>query len=117
VRYIVAVIAIFPTRRANTYDVWEVQTLVEATRPVAALKKALSFSENAETWKLLSYRSKPVLRGVRSIHEPLNSVEMAKIKCPHHWFLTKVAAIDEDRLQQLKSFHESSIPFALMHID
>jgi hypothetical protein len=117
VHYIVTVDAVFPARSASEYDVWEVQTLVDAARPIAALKQALSFSESANTWKLLRYRNKPILHGVRSIHEPLDSAEMAKIKCPHHWFVTKVATIDEDRLQRLKSFHEISLPFALMHID
>jgi len=76
VHYIVAVDAVFPAHRANEYDVWEIQTLVDAEKPIAAFEQALSFSDDATNWEPLGYRGKPTLVGVRSIHEPLDSNEM-----------------------------------------
>ena len=64
-RYIVTVDAVFPTHSSSEYDLWEVQTLVEATGPGDALKRALSFSRRASTWKLLRYKNEPVFHGVR----------------------------------------------------
>jgi hypothetical protein len=115
--YIVAVDAVFPSHRANEYDVWEIQTLVESAEPIAAFEQALAFADRAKNLEFLGYRDEPTLVGVRSIHEPLNPGEMTKIKCPHSWYVTKVATIDEGQLQMVKAFQKISIPFALLHID
>jgi hypothetical protein len=53
---------------ANRYDVWDIQTPVEADNPKKALLDAIILTKGFEDWKVLGYPDEPVLCEVRSVH-------------------------------------------------
>jgi hypothetical protein len=117
--FVVTVVLVFDRAQAEDkrYDVWDVQTPVEADSPRKALEGAISLSKNPEDWKRLGYPDGPVLVGIRSV-DTVSDMFPTSQKISHRGRLpVLVGGVDEHNFHLLRSFNEISFPYSLMYID
>src|SRR5581483_1588844 len=104
--YVITVASVFGTGRVDEFDLWEIQVLISAENPKAALLEAASFSRNSDTWRSLGYSSKPILHAVRNVHDellcdvPLLS-SFSEARLPQRLLATKVCSLGEHDLEAL----------------
>ena len=117
-RYDVIVSLVFATGRPDEdrYDVWEVQTPLDADGPKAALLDAISLSKSFEDWKELGYPEEPILYAVRSVrsHRRLGAIPGTEPDRSRLCIL--VGTIDEQQVRSLRSYDTISLPYGFMHI-
>ncbi|MFH1343603.1 MAG: hypothetical protein ABIL01_20720 [Pseudomonadota bacterium] len=115
--YDVIVSLVFATGRPDEdrYDLWEVQTALDADGPKAALLDAIVLARRFEDWKELGYRQEPILYAVKSVHSRKGMVSGAALD--HCRFCVLVGTITEQQVLSLKSFDKISLPYKVMHID
>jgi hypothetical protein len=117
--FVVTVVLVFDRAQAEDkrYDVWDVQTPVEADSPRKALEGAISLSKNPEDWKRLGYPDGPVLVGIRSVDTVSDMFPIAGKQNVPARLPVLTGSIDEHNFQLLKSFNKISFPYSLMYID
>jgi hypothetical protein len=116
--YIVVVALVLANDRAddNKFDVWEVQTPVEADGPKKALLDAVALSKGFEDWKALGYPREPLFYAVRSVHREPPFVTVSEEEHRQNRLPILVGSIDKQQLQSLRSFGEIYLPYSFMHI-
>ena len=117
--YIVIVALVFANNRTdeNKFDVWDVQTPVEADGPKKALPDAIALSKSFEDWKVPGYSHEPVLYAIRSVHtEPL-FVAVSEREHRQNRLPVLVGSINGQEVQLLRSFEKIYLPYAFMHVD
>jgi hypothetical protein len=115
-RYDVIVGLVFATNRADEdrYDVWDIQTPVEADNAKAAVLDAIALTKCFKDWKVLGYPDGPVVCGVRSVHSKSRIGVVPE--CDLSRLPLLVGTITEKQVQLLSSFDEISFPYSFMHI-
>jgi len=115
-RYDVIVALVFATERVDEdrYDVWDIQTPVEADNPKKALLDAIILTKGFEDWKVLGYPNEPVLCGIRSVHSKSRVGVVPEGDSSRLPIL--VGTITEQQVRSLRSFDKISLPYYLMHI-
>ena len=117
-RYDVIVALVLETERTdeNKYDVWDIQTPVEADSPKKALLDAIVLSKNFEDWKTLGYPHEPVLCAVRSVHSGSRLGVLSEKEHDQSRLSILVGTISEQQVQSLRSFKKIYLPYGFMHI-
>jgi hypothetical protein len=117
-RYDVIVALVFATERTDEdrYDVWDIQTPVEADSPKKALLDAIILSKGSEDWKALGYPYEPVLYAVRSVHRESRLGLASERDYNQSRLPILVGSINEQQVQSLRSFKKISLPYYFMHI-
>ena len=117
-RYDVIVALVFATERTDEdrYDVWDIQTPVEADSPKKALLDAVALSKGFEDWKALGYPHEPVLYAVRSVHRESRLGVVSEKEHDQSRLSILVGSINEQQVQSLRSFKEIYLPYNLIHI-
>jgi hypothetical protein len=118
-RFTAIVALVFATHRTgeNKYDLWDIQIPVEADGPEPALSKTLARLKKFEEWKVLGYPSRPVLCGVRALHDAPESISVAEEDYLRSRLPILIAEIDEQKVQLLRSYKDIWLPYALIFID
>jgi hypothetical protein len=116
-RYDVIVALVFATERTdeNRYDVWEIQTPVEADSPQTALLDAVVLSKRFEDWKVLGYSHEPVLYAVRSVQRESRLDVVSQKAHDQSRLSILVGSINEQQVQLLRSFKEIYLPYSFIH--
>jgi hypothetical protein len=117
-RYDVIVSLVFATERADEekYDVWDVQTPLEADGPSTALLDAIALSKSFEDWKKLGYPHEPILYGVRSVHRQSRLGVVSGKEPDQSRLCILVGTINEQQVQSLRSFDTIDLPYGFMHV-
>ncbi len=120
--YVVTVANVLAADRVDEFDLWEIQILVRAENPKAALLEAELFSRSSDTWKRLGYPSEPVLHAVRNVHDELlcdgsllSSLSQARL--PQRLLVTRIGEVEEKELEALRHFHHIQLPYGFIYID
>jgi hypothetical protein len=116
--YIVVVALVLENDRVDEkkFDVWEVQTPVEADNPKTALLDAVALSRGFKEWKVLGYPREPLFYAVRSVHREPPFVAVSEEEHRQNRLPILVGSINKQQLQSLRSFGEIYLPYSFMHI-
>lgn len=117
-RYDVIIALVFATERIeeNRYDLWDIQTPVEADSPKKALLGAIALSKASEDWKALGYPREPILYAVRSVHRESRLGALSGKQQDQSRLSILVGTISERQLQSLRSFKKINLPYYFTHI-
>jgi len=117
-RFTAIVALVFATERTGSdkYDLWDIQIPVEADGAKSALFQAISRLKKFEEWRVLGYPDKPVLCGLRALHDAPPLVSVAEEDYLGSRFPILLGAIDEQKVQLLRSFEDARLPYAVIHL-
>src|SRR5262249_55702550 len=110
---------VFATERTSgdKYNLWDIHIPVEADGPKSALLDAPSRLKKFDAWKVLGYRVQQVLCGIRALHDAPPLLSVAEEDYLGSRFPILVGAIDEQKVQLLRSFQDIHLPYAFIHIE
>lgn len=117
-RYDVIVSLVFATGRPDEdrYDVWEIQTPVEADGPKTALLDAIALSKSFEDWKKLGYPDEPILYAIKSVQRQSRLGVASETELDQSRLCLLIGTINEQQVQSLRSFDTIHLPYGFMHI-
>lgn len=117
-KYIVVIALIFDngSDHENKFDVLEIQTLVEVDHLKKSIPTAIAFWKKRENWQEFGYPDEPLLCAARSVHSEPPFITISEEEHRQNRIDVRIASINEQQFQSLKSYNEIHIPYSFMYI-